>query len=637
MLVPQGLAYAILAGVPPVYGLYTGWLPLIVYSIMGSCKQLAVGPEALLAVLLGSLLDKYDPEEAAKVAHLMAFVVGTISFIFGAVRFGFMHNVISRWVLAGFINAVALIIALSQLDTLLGFKFERGLDPYEKFLYACEHIHRTNKYTVTMGVVGIVFLFAVRTIKKRLAKKGFKNVKYFPEVMALVIAGIVFMYFTKWGDESAWGGSVGKGVKILGKIEGGFPSPKAPHFSLSEIQEMAGDCLLIVIVGFVEATAVSRTLATKHGYQISSNRELIAFGVANMLGSFFQTYPSFASIPRTSIQDSAGSRTCLCGFLVSTLCLIVVLFLTPLFYYLPNVAMGSIIFVAAFGLVELEELFFLWKTRSWKDFAMFWIAAIATFILGVELGVLIAVGMCIFIVLKQASTPQVYSVLGRSDDGQFKDVSKFPDAAPIEGVILVRIDEVLTFANMGEFKLLLENLQVIKDSSASIAAVVLNFKNVGSVDASTLLTFHEMIESYHAKHIQVGFVEMNEKVFARFKIAGVVKQVGSEYFFDSNLAAIDFIEAHIIKKPSRRPTCENSHSSIPPSGSELSHTTHDSPLPDQNDYTTHPDHANYNYHKDLNANTASTSINGTEDDHEHDHTSLPIPENTYTGANYLES
>lgn len=537
MLVPQGLAYAILAGLPPLYGLYTGWIPLVIYAVMGSCKQLAIGPEALLAVLLGSLLDKYDEADAIRIAHLMALVVGVISLIFGSVRFGFMHNVISRWVLAGFINAVAFIIALSQLDTLLGLKFDKGLDPYEKFIFACENIKDTNKYTVSIAVVGISFLFGMRFFKKWLIKKGYKNAKYIPEVMMIVIFGIIFMKVSDWESN---------GVKILRDVPGDFPVPKMVELSLSEIQEMAGDCLLIVIVGFVEATAVSRSLATKHGYQISSNRELVAFGAMNIIGSFFQIYPCFASIPRTSIQDSAGSRTCLCGFLTSCFLLITILCLTPLFFYLPNVVMASIIFVAAFGLLEVHEAIFLYKTKSWSDLTQFVIACLATFILGVELGILISVGMCIFLVLKQASTPQVYSVLGRGEDGDLKDVSKYPDASPIEGVTFVCIEEVLTFANMGEFKLLLENLEkVIKEtenSTQSIKGLAINMKNVSSVDASALLTFHEMVEAYKTRGMKTCFVEVNEKVLARFEIAGIKQLVGTDCFFSSNESALQYLE-----------------------------------------------------------------------------------------------
>jgi MFS superfamily sulfate permease-like transporter len=308
-----------------------------------------------------------------------------------------------------------------------------------------------------------VITFVHRFFKQFLVRKGLKNAKYIPEIMLCVLLGIF----------SAKGMRLDKaGVAILGdKIgEAGFPIPKWPHMSMTVVSELISDCLLMVIVGFVEATAVSKSLATKHNYTVSSNRELVAFGVANMLGSIFRAYPSFASIPRTSVQDMAGSRTCLTGFLVSWFMLITILFLTPLFYFLPLVSMAAIIFVAAFGLLEVHEAVFLWKTKSWTDLIQFTIALLATFILEVELGILISVGMCIFLVLKHSSAPHTYSVLGRIPYTQnYKDVSKFPDAERIPGILLIRVDEVLYFANISNFKQLLQDIEVRSDFSLSLS------------------------------------------------------------------------------------------------------------------------------------------------------------------------
>jgi len=312
----------------------------------------------------------------------------------------------------------------------------------------------------------------------------------------------------------------------------------------------------MVIVGFVEATAVSRGLAAKHNYQVSPNRELVAFGCANIVGSFFQTYPCFASIPRTSIQDSAGSRTCLCGFITSCLLLLTILFLTPLFYFLPHVTMAAIIFVAAFGLIEVHEAIFLWKTKSWKELFQFAIAFFSTFLLQVELGILISVGMCIFLVLKHSSTPHVYSVLGRMPgSGFFKDVAKNPDAEPIEGIILIRIDETLMFANMGEFKLLLDDLEKLTtkkieegSSTARIQAIAINCSNIPNMDASALLTLLEMVETYNHRGVRVVFIQINEAIHRMFELGGLLKLIGEESIFESNHGAIRYLEVNVIKK-----------------------------------------------------------------------------------------
>ncbi|EFA76110.1 Sulfate transporter [Heterostelium album PN500] len=563
MLVPQALAYAILAGVPPIYGLYSGWLPLVIYAFMGSCKQLAVGPEALLSVLLGTLLVGSNEEDKAEYAHSLAFLVGVVSFLFGILQFGFMGSIISRWVLSGFINAVALIIAISQLEALLGLepgKKTQAHDleallgsssgqetqphdgPYQKFWYAITHLGSANKATIIFSVGCIVFLFGMRIVKMILAKRGFKYAKYIPDIMLVVVISILI---TKFGELES------HGVAAIGDIDGGFPIPRFPKFDLEELRAMLPEAFLIVIIGFVEATAVSKGLATKHNYSISSNRELVAFGTANILGSIFKTYPVFASIPRTSIQDSSGSRTCLSGFLTSCLLLFTCLFLTGLFYHLPKCTMASIIFVAAFGLLELHEVVFLWKTRSWGDLVQFMVALLATFILEVEIGILISVGMCIFLVLKHSSSPHVYSVLGRvPGTNRFKDVSKFPEAEPIEGILLIRIDEVLYFANISQFKQLLAEIERMMDKSAMEAgnggtplqSIIINIVNIPVVDASALLTLQEMVEAYHKRNIKVSFVQMSEKIKDSFKKSGLYDLITPQLIFDSNYEAVTYLE-----------------------------------------------------------------------------------------------
>ncbi|EGC39570.1 hypothetical protein DICPUDRAFT_52580 [Dictyostelium purpureum] len=567
MLVPQGLAYGVLATLPAIYGLYSGWLPLVIYSFMGSCKQLAVGPEALLSVLLGSILNGMSEDQVGtdagriSVAHTLALLVGIVSFLFGVCQFGFLGGILSRWVLSGFINAVALIIAISQLDALLGVvpgsHSGHHPGPYQKFWDTITNLNDADKATVIMSAGCCAFLVGMRFFKQLLIKKfGWKNAKYIPEILLTVIITILvtWLFGLQKDVDKATGQQIGSGIKILLDVDGGFPTPDFPSFKTSIVQELLPQAFLIVIVGFVEATAVSKGLATKHNYQISSNRELVAFGTANILGSIFGSYPVFASIPRTSIQDMAGSRTCLSGFITSCLLLVTCVFLTSLFKYLPYCAMASIIFVAAFGLIEVHEAKFLWKTRSWGDLIQFTIALLSTFILEVELGILISVGMCIFLVLKHSASPHVYSVLGRvPGTNRFKDVAKFPEAEPIEGILLIRIDEVLYFANIGQFKQLLSEIERMMDKSSSVTgsgstplqSIIINVVNIPEMDASALLTIEEMVEAYHKRSVKVAFVQVSEKIKDSFKKSGLYDIVTPQYLFDSNYEAVTFLEQNI--------------------------------------------------------------------------------------------
>jgi len=216
------------------------------------------------------------------------------------------------------------------------------------------------------------------------------------------------------------------------------------------------------------------------------------------------------------------------------------------------VVMGSIIFVAALGLIETDAATYLWKARSYRDLVQFVVATLVTFILEVELGVLVSVGMCVFIVLKNAATPRVYSVLGQMPgEKKFKDVAKFPQAHPIPGIILIRIDEMLNFANIGEFKLLLDDIEAITnqkvqdgrvDTAGLVRVIAINIGTIPSVDASVLLTFQEMVETYNNRGIKVCIIEPNSRIVASFERVGLLTLLGKEFIFNSNEDAITYIK-----------------------------------------------------------------------------------------------
>jgi MFS superfamily sulfate permease-like transporter len=332
---------------------------------LGTSKQLSIGPDALSSILVGLILQEvadahpeFTADELVQVVHFLALLAGIFLFIIGLFRFGFLDNVLSRPLLGGFVNAIAVFIAMEQLDTLFGLPSANplGLHGVRKIPYTIEHMKQTNVIALAIGICSIVFLFGFRFMKRKLGKR-FSFLKYIPEILVLMILGILI--------SSGVGLNTNYNVTILGQLDGKFPTPKWPGspFGFSGVTEYLDSSIIIAIIGFVESSVVAKIYATKHNYFVSPNRELIALGTTNFVASFFSTYPTFGSLPRSSVADLMGAQSQLFSIIACILIMIAMLVLAPVFYYLPKVLMSGIIIVAAYGLIETEDLIFLWKMR----------------------------------------------------------------------------------------------------------------------------------------------------------------------------------------------------------------------------------------------------------------------------------
>lgn len=553
LLIPQCLAYAFLATLPPQVGLYASFVPLLVYALFGTSKQLSIGPDALGSLMVALLIaarnsnSNLPPVDAALLGHLFAFIVGLFLLILGLLRIGFLDNVISRPLLGGFVNAVAFTIVMEQWDTLFGLPPNTD-HSWHKILYVISKINLLHWPTLVVGLAALSFLFAVRLCKKFLGhRRALRWIKFVPETMVVVVCGIIVSVTLRLSE---------RGVRILGNIPRGFPIPDIPFIDFPTLQENLVGAITIAIVGFVESIIVAKMYGMRHNYPVSPNRELVALGFANLIGAFFGSYPVFGSLTRSSLADMMGARSQIFGVVTASLVLLTMLWLSQLFYYLPKVIMSSIVLVAACGLVEYEDLLFMIRIKAWKDIFLFVLTFLLTVVLGIDLGIFISLGVSVFLVIKHTSAPHI-TVLGRINNGKYRDISLFPDAQALPGVLIIRIEEALYFANMTQVKELFGRIERLGSRYAHPAekgknipplrALVLHVSHISDMDASATRILAEMVQKYRERHVFVAFVKLREHLKALFVRAGIIDSTEGDRLFNSTNEAVTYIEKYILE------------------------------------------------------------------------------------------
>lgn len=375
MLIPQGMAYAMLAGLRPIYGLYAALVPQLVYAIMGTSRQLGVGPVAmdslLVAVTVGQLAQT-ETTDYITLAIVLAFLVGMIQLLFGLFRLGFLVNFLSRPVISGFTSAAALIIGFSQLKYLMGVELGRSQYLHEILWQAVQRLADLNVYALGLGASGIVVILWVK--------------KYLPKVPAplvVVLGGVLLV----------WGFNLEQlNVAIVKDVPSGLPPFSIPKLNLERMTQLFSGALTIALVAFMEAIAVAKAIHARHNdYKIRPNQELIALGAANLLGSFFQSFPGTGGFSRSAVNDQAGAKTNLAALISAGFVWLTLLWLTPLFYYLPKAVLASIIMVAVFKLISIQTPIDLYKNGQKRDLWILIATFLATLSIGIQLGILLGV------------------------------------------------------------------------------------------------------------------------------------------------------------------------------------------------------------------------------------------------------
>lgn len=496
MLIPQAMAYATLAGVPPVYGLYSSILSLFIYPIFATSPQLAVGPVAMMSILtyaaVGDVAAMEGIEERSdrwvNLSLKMAMLVGLVQLVMGLLRAGFLVNFLSHPVLKGFTSAAAIIIGSSQLGKVLGFKVTSDPKVYMVWKDVIEKLGKTNKYTLALTLESLALFILLKYLKQVIRRTAFvksrkvldRLINAIPNALIVVIINILIVWSERLDLEK---------VAIIGKVPAGFPSTSNPFDDQmgTDIGHLIVPSIITGLVGFMESISVAKALALKYGSDLDSNQELVGLGAANVFGSFFFAFPTTGGFSRTSVNADAGAQTTIAGLISAVILSIVVVALTDLFFYLPDATLGSLIIFAVAGLIELDTPKMLWRVDK-MDFFVYLIAFVATILLGIEEGILIGCGVSIVRIIKESASPHV-AVLGQlPDQHTWRNVKRFPDSAKEEpGLKVVRFDSHLYFANAGYFRdLILKLATPQRRSDAPPRAIVVDMGGVVTIDSSSV-------------------------------------------------------------------------------------------------------------------------------------------------------
>ena len=509
MLIPQAMAYAMLAGLDPIIGLYSSMAPIIAYAVFGTSRQLAVGPVAMVSLLVassvGAIAQTGTPEYLAY-AVLLSAMVGVMQLGMGIGRLGFLVNFLSHPVVAGFTSAAALIIGFSQLKHVLGVNIPRSHHVHEILLQAWALAPEWHGLTAGIAIASMVALMAMKKWNPR-----------FPRFLVVVGASTLAVW---------WLGLDAQGVKIVGEVPAGLPAPSLPAFDFEAFDALLPMAITISLVGFMESISVAKSFARQNKYEVDANQELKGLGLANLFGALFGAYPTTGGFSRTAVNAQAGALTGVAGIITAVAVAITLLFFTPLFYYLPKAVLAAIIMTAVFGLVDHKEARHLWHVSK-PDLAMMAITFFATLTLGIEQGIVVGVVASIAWFVKRASTPHI-AVLGHLPGQQvYRKLERNPDAVPVPGVLMVRIDAPLFYANVSYLKTTLRELEEERDD---VQHVILDAKGIGDIDASAINALEELREDYTDRGIQLWIAGMHGPVKDALSRSHFVEHLGEEHF-----------------------------------------------------------------------------------------------------------
>ncbi|WP_296635612.1 solute carrier family 26 protein [Polaribacter sp.] len=533
MLVPQGMAYAMIAGLPPVFGLYASLIPQIIYAIMGTSRQLAVGPVAMDSLLVASglgALSLSGINEYISMAVFLSLFMGAIQLLLGILRMGFLVNFLSKPVISGFTSGAAIIIGLSQLKHLLGIHIVRSNQVHSLLINAFENISATNIYALSIGIFSILLIKVIKKFNKKFSKR-------FPAALLLVVIGVGIVYFFELQNV---------GLKIVGKVPSGLPSFQLPEIPLNQVSNLTPIALTLALIAFMEAISVSKAIEEKQNdYEIDSNQELVALGASNMIGSFFQSYPTTGGFSRTAVNEQAGAKTGIAPLISVLIVGLTLLFLTPLFYYLPNSVLAAIIMVAVFGLIDLSYPKELYKKRK-DEFILLLLTFMITVTIGIKEGILSGVLISLLIMVYRTSKPHIAVIARVKDTNYYKNILRFnTDIENRKDILGIRIDSQLFFGNKDYFKK--ELFKHINNKGEELELVIINTEAISYIDSSGAHALIKIIEELKLRNIKVMFSGTTGPTRDILYKSGIIGILGKENLFLRSYEAEDYYDGRYRK------------------------------------------------------------------------------------------
>jgi SulP family sulfate permease len=521
LLVPEAMAYATLAGVPPEAGLYAAPLALLGYAIFGTSRQLVVGPSSTIAVMSAVVVSTFavrETEEYIALTAALAIVVGVLFIVAGLLKLGFLADFMSRPVLSGLVVGIAITIVMGQFDKILGYEIAESSGFIEELFLLIRGLGSIHWLTVLIAASSLALLFIL----------GLKFPKV-PAALTVVILGIVVSALL---DLNSYG------VHIVGDIPAGLPPLGFPDLRLGDFLALIPGAIGIMLVAFAESTAAARTYAKKHGYEIRASQEMVGLGVANFGAGFSQGFAVDGSLSRTAGADQNGQKTQLSSIIKAALVLLTALFLTPIFRTLPEAVLGAIVIHAVWHLISFKELRRLYHIRR-LDFWAGLVALVGVLMFGILSGLLLAVFLSFLALLARASDPD-YAILGNiPDQGRevFGNIEVHPDAHTYPGLIIFRFDQQLFFANAPKFRAHIH--EEIDASVSPVRVVLIDAEDIPDIDSSALDMLIELREELIVRGIDLWFARVKKNVEEYLRLAAVYQEIDDSSIFMSVRAGVD--------------------------------------------------------------------------------------------------
>lgn len=529
VVLPQGVAFAVIAGMPPEYGLYTAMVPAVIAALFGSSWHLVSGPTTAASLVLFASLSVFaepSTEQYVALAITLTFMVGVTQIVMGWARLGTLVNFISHSVVIGFTAGAAILIASNQIKHFFGVEIPRGLHFHQILLHFGAQLHLINPYVTIVGVATLASGILVK--------------RYVPKIPYMIVAMVAGSLVSVLLD-AIYGSNVTH-LKTVGALPASLPPLSMPDFSVSTLKELAPAVLAVTLLALTEAISIARSIAVKTGQHIDSNQEFIGQGLSNVVGSFFSAYVATGSFNRSGVNYQAGAKTPIAAMLSGLLLVGVVLAVAPLAAYLPNAAMAGILFLVAWGLIDFHHIKKIFQASN-SDFTVLAVTFIATLTLELEFAIMLGVILSLVVYLSRTSRPRVLTRVPdpKAPKRAFVTDSRLPECPQFK---IVRIDGSVFFGAISHVS---ETLRLFREQAPGQKHLLLVASGINFIDVAGAELLAQEAQNYRQIGGELYFYRIKEGVCGPLRRGGYIKEIGDENMFDSKTEAISEIFAKLDK------------------------------------------------------------------------------------------
>lgn len=524
IVLPQGIAFATIAGLPPQYGLYTAMVTPVIAGLFGSSYHLVSGPTTAISIVVFSAISHHavpGSDEFIAMALTLTFLAGVYQLAFGLARLGALVNFVSHTVVIGFTAGAAILIATSQMKHVSGIEIPKGESFMHTWMDLFLGVDNTNLYLVAIAVAAVVTAMAVK-----------KFVPKAPNLLAgMVVSSLLALFLGNYTD----------GIKLVGEIPAQLPPLSSPMFSFDTIKMLAPEAFAVALLGLIEAVSISRAVATRSNQRINANQEFIGQGMSNLVGSFFSSYAGSGSFTRSGINYEAGARTPMSAIFASLFLVAIVLLIAPLTAYLPIAAMGGIILLVAYNLIDFHHISQV-LTLSKSESAILLTTFFATLFLELEFAIYLGVLLSLVLFLAKTSTPQIPSLSLDSSIGKFVQISDKP-VKQCPQLKIIRIDMSIYFGSINHIQKRIS--QIVENERIYHILIIASGVNlIDLTGAEAMVSENNSLKEYNGG---LYFAGIKPSVYEFAARSCFIKNIGGDHFFDSKSAAINSIYKRLDK------------------------------------------------------------------------------------------